>query len=79
MLRLYEVVKGVSFLVAFAYLKISCYIYNKYKFAYITTLDVFFKMSNIKIKQKDIHKISVIFRLFTNLLRTEFNSNLFMY
>ena len=33
----------------------------------------FFKMSQIKIKQKNIHKISVIFRLFTNLLRTNLN------
>ena len=31
---------------------------------------VFFKMSYIKIKQKDIHKVSAIFQLFTNLLRT---------
>ena len=29
----------------------------------------FFKMSHIKIKRKHIHKISVTFRLFTNLLR----------
>ena len=27
-------------------------------------------MSYIKIKQKDIHKVSAIFQLFTNLLRT---------
>ena len=33
----------------------------------------FLKMSYLKIKQKDIHKILVIFRLFTNLLRTNLN------
>ena len=33
----------------------------------------FLKMSPIKINRKDIHKISVIFRLFTNLLRTNLN------
>ena len=34
------------------------------------------KMSHIKIKQKDIRKISVIFRLFTNLLRTHIYTTL---
>ena len=33
-------------------------------------------MSHIKIKQKDIHKISVIFRLFTNLPRTHIYTTL---
>ena len=33
-------------------------------------------MSHIKIKQKDIRKISVIFRLFTNLLRTHIYTTL---
>ena len=36
-------------------------------YIYIPTLHAFFKMSYIKIKQKDIHKILVIFRLFTNI------------
>ena len=36
-------------------------------------------MSYIKIKQKDIHKISVIFRLFTNLLRTLLYIYMFMH
>ena len=42
------------------------------------TLYAFFKMSYIKIKQKDIHKISVIFRLFTNLLRTYIHIYMYM-
>ena len=33
----------------------------------------FSEMSCIYIKPKDIHKILVIFRLFTNLLRTNLN------
>ena len=33
----------------------------------------FLKMSYLKIKQKDIHKILVIFRLFMNLLPTNLN------
>ena len=45
-----------------------------YMYLYIyMTLYAFFKMPHIKIKRKDIHKISVIFRLFTNLLRTNLN------
>ena len=36
-------------------------------------LYTFFKMSYITIKQKDIHQIPVIFRLFTNLLLTNLN------
>ena len=39
-------------------------------YIYIPTLHAFLKMSHIKIKQKDIHKISVIFGLFKNLQRT---------
>ena len=52
------------------YLSIYMYVYI---YIYILTLYVcmsFLKMSNLKIKQKDIHKILVIFPLFTNLLRT---------
>ena len=37
-------------------------------------LYAFFKMSHIKIKRKDIHKISVIFRLFSNILQTNLKS-----
>ena len=33
----------------------------------------FLEMSYINIKRKDIHKILVIFQLFTNLLRTNLN------
>ena len=35
----------------------------------------FLEMSCLYIKQKDIHKISVIFRLFMNLLRINFNKS----
>ena len=56
---------------------IFLYIYNYmyihiYMYVYILTLYAFQKMSCIYIKLKDIHKI-VIFRLFTNLLRTNLN------
>ena len=47
-------------------------IYIIYIYIHIPTLHAFFKISYIKIKQKDIHKVSVIFRLFTNLLQTHY-------
>ena len=37
------------------------------------TLYAFLEMSYINIERKDIHKILVILRLFTNLLRTNLN------
>ena len=38
---------------------------------YILTLYAFLEMSQINTERKDIHKTLVIFRLFTNLLRTQ--------
>ena len=46
------------------------YIYIYIIYIYIPTLYAFSIMSYIKIKQSNIHKILVIFHLFTNLLRT---------
>ena len=45
--------------------KFSCLYIN----IYIPTLYAFSQMSHIKIKRKEIHKILVILRLFTNLCR----------
>ena len=53
------------------YIYIYIYIHT-HIYVYILTLYAFQKMSYIYIKLKDIHKI-VIFRLFTNLLRTNLN------
>ena len=44
-----------------------------YIYIYTPTMYAVSKMSYTEIKRKDIHKISVIFRLFTNLLRTNLN------
>ena len=50
---------------------LSICIYIKLAYVYMPTLFAFFNMPYIKIKQKDIQLyILVIFRLFTNLLRT---------
>ena len=52
------------------YIYLYIYIIYIYIYLYIPTLYAFVKMSHTKIKQKDLHKIPVIFRLLTNLLRT---------
>ena len=54
------------------FIYIFIYIYNIYIYIYlyIPTLYAFVKMSHTKIKQKVLHKILVLFRLLTNLLRT---------
>ena len=48
-------------------INIYIYIYHIYVYMYRLCIPLF------KMSRKDIHKISIIFRLFTNLLRTNLN------
>ena len=53
----------------YIYIYIYMYIYI-YIYIYILTFYACLEMSHVNIERKDIYEILVIFRLFTNLLRT---------
>ena len=70
---MYFILRYIIYIFIYIYMYlILIYIYHIYVYMYQLCIPLF-KMSHIKIKRKDIHKISIIFRLFTNLLRTNLN------